>query len=228
MSQAQEPEMTFDPTFWHEHWLSNGPSAASSTVPANPYVLQEARAHPDPNANGSSASALEVGCGAGNEALALAQAGWEVTAVDTSAEALRIAADRAAAQDLSERVTWVEADATSWSPQSHYDLVTCSYVHTPLPQAELLLRLAEWVAPGGTLLMVGHAPGHHGHHDHGEHGHSEHGHPPEEAADQLQPLADALNHHQWSVSTREVARTVALQDGPVKTLYDVVLRAERR
>lgn len=225
MSEAQEPEMTFDATFWHEHWRSNGPSAAMSTVTANPYVLQEAQGLPAPNIASSSPSVLEIGCGAGNEALALAQAGWEVTAVDTSAEALKIGAERAAAQDLSERVTWVKADATTWSPQSHYDLVTCSYVHTPLPQPELLLRLAGWVAPGGALLMVGHAPGHH---DHGHHSHGDHDHPPEEAAGQLKPLEDALNNHQWLVSTREVARTIALQDGREKALYDVVLRAERR
>lgn len=224
MSDAQQPEMTFDPAFWHEHWRSNGPMAGMGTVPANPYVLQQAQRRPAPNTASWAPSALEVGCGAGNEALALAQAGWEVTAVDTSPEALKIAADRAAAQGLSDRVTWVEADATSWSPSSCYDLVTCSYVHTALPQSELLRRLADWVAPAGALLMVGHAPGHHGH---GDHGH-EHGHPPEEATDRLQPLAEALDCSQWSVSTRETARTVTLQDGQEKTLHDVVLCAQRR
>lgn len=222
MSAEKEHPMTFEPAFWHQHWRDAAPSAARSRAPVNPYVLKEAGAHPD--LADSAPSAMDVGCGIGTEALALAQIGWIVTAVDTSADALRIAAERAEVLDLAEKITWVEADITSWSPESQYDLVTSSYVHTRLPQPELLRRLAGWAAPGGTVLMVGHAPGHHNHGDHG--------HPPEEATDQLELLTDALSIGEWAVHTTKTSRTVPLADGQQKTqhktLHDVVLRAERR
>lgn len=210
--------MTFGPAFWHQHWRDAAPSAARSRAPVNPYVLQEASAHPD--LADSAPSALDVGCGIGTEALALAQKGWIVTAVDTSAEALRMAAERAEVLGLAEKITWVEADITGWSPESHYDLVTSSYVHTRLSQPELLRRLAGWVTPGGTVLMVGHAPGHHNHGDHG--------HPPEEATDQLELLTDALDSRDWAIRAASTSRTVPLAGGETRILHDVVLRAERR
>lgn len=234
MSEAKNPAMAFDPDFWHEHWRSAGPSGAMSSAPANPYVMHEAAARPDLGSSdlGSSdpgaptPAALEVGCGAGTEALALARAGWAVTAVDTSADALRTAAQRAADQGLEEKLTWVQADVTIWSPESQYDLVTCSYVHTLMPQPRLLRRLAGWTAPGGTLLMVGHAPG--------QHSPGEHSHPPKEATDQLALLTDALDTHDWAISAFRTSRTVSMPGsqltpgGKQKTLHDVVLRAQRR
>lgn len=210
--------MTFDRAFWHDHWRDADVSKAMSTAPVNPYVLQEASARPESAV--AAPSALEVGCGTGNEALALAQAGWTVTALDTSADALRVAAERAEVRGLTDWITWVEADVTSWSPESAYDLVTCSYVHTLLPPPELLRRLAGWVAPGGALLMVGHAPG--------QHSHDDHGHPPAEATDQLEDLKATLTSSEWAVRTVKTSRTAPLADGQQKTLHDVVLRAERR
>lgn len=216
MSAPKEPAKTFDPAFWHEHWREAAPGVVSSK-PVHPSVLQEAESRP---ARSDSPTALDVGCGAGAEAFTLALAGWRVTAVDTSADALEIAAERAASLGLEERITWVQADATSWSPASTFDLVTCLYVHTLLPQPELLSRLASWVAPRGTLLMVGHAPGSPHHHHHG--------HPPEEAADQLEPLAAALARDSWSIRAARSSRTVSRNDGQPETLHDVVLRAGRR
>lgn len=118
-------------------------------IPANPYVPQLA-------ATVEPGTALEVGCGTGNEAIALAEADWEVTAVETSAEALTRAKHRA--HGVGPEISWVHADATTWEPSHGYDLVTCSYVHTLLPQPQLLSRLAGWVNPGGRLLMVAHPP----------------------------------------------------------------------
>lgn len=91
-----------------------------------------------------------AGCGEGTEALWLAEHGWRVTAVDLSEEVLRHARERSSA------VEWVCADLLSWAPDGQFDLVATHYVHAAGPLFE---RLAEWVAPGGTLLVVGH---HHG------------------------------------------------------------------
>ena len=54
------------------------------------------------------------------------------------------------------RITWTAADLTGWEPTSRFDLVTSHYVHVPGPPEALFARLASWVAPGGTLLVVGH------------------------------------------------------------------------
>lgn len=101
--------------------------------------------------------ALEVGCGEGADAIWLALQGWRVTAVDVSQVALdraAIAADKAGAA-----VSWKCADVLTTSLGEH-DLVSVQYpalAHSPNEDAIRALLAA--VAPGGTLLVVGHAPG---------------------------------------------------------------------
>jgi hypothetical protein len=57
------------------------------------------------------------------------------------------------------RIKWVEGDLTVWAPPSeHFDLVVCLYVHVAGSVEEMVRRMASGVAPGGTLLMVGHRP----------------------------------------------------------------------
>jgi len=61
--------------------------------------------------------------------------------------------------ELSERVTWVEGDLAKWTvPTSHFDLVACLYVHVADSVQEMVRRMANGVAVGGTLLLVGHRP----------------------------------------------------------------------
>jgi 2-polyprenyl-3-methyl-5-hydroxy-6-metoxy-1,4-benzoquinol methylase len=105
--------------------------------------------------------ALDAGCGHGSDTLWLAAHGWRVTAVDFSAAALGHARSmaEAAGADIAGRVDWVEADLSSWIPQpGHYDLVTCLYVHVAGSVEEMVRRMAAALAPGGTLLLVGHRP----------------------------------------------------------------------
>lgn len=100
--------------------------------------------------------ALDVACGEGRNALWLAARGWDVTGVDFSAVAL----DRA--RELSEgapgQVRWVQSDAhdsTSWG--GPFDLVVMAYLHLPPGERRSALHTAAAVlAPGGTLLVVGH------------------------------------------------------------------------
>jgi len=105
--------------------------------------------------------ALDAGCGHGSDTLWLAAHGWQVTAVDFSAAALthaRSTADAAGA-DVAGRVDWVEADLASWTPQpGRYELVACLYVHVAGSVEEMVRRMGAGVAPGGTLLLVGHRP----------------------------------------------------------------------
>ncbi|MFI6518081.1 class I SAM-dependent methyltransferase [Spirillospora sp. NPDC050679] len=100
--------------------------------------------------------ALDVGCGEGADALWLARRGWRVTAVDISRTALERAA--AAAADVADRVAWARADLAALSPPvGAFDLVSVQYFPLPRrPDHRALRGLLAAVAPGGTLLVVGH------------------------------------------------------------------------
>lgn len=99
-------------------------------------------------------TALDVGCGEGADALWLAGRGWRVTAVDLAAAAIR----RAREHDGAAAVDWIEADVMRWLPPGRFDLVTSQYLHLPGDKQAFFGRLADAVAPGGTLLVVGHDP----------------------------------------------------------------------
>lgn len=106
-------------------------------------------------ADRSPGSAIDLGAGEGRHARWLAERGWAVTAVDFSEVGLE--QGRSLTGDGPGRVEWVTADATDWSPEAPVDLVLVAYLH--LPSAALigvLRRLPDWVAPGGTLLVLGH------------------------------------------------------------------------
>jgi SAM-dependent methyltransferase len=100
--------------------------------------------------------ALDLACGAGRNAVWLAEQGWAVTGADFSevalANARRLAADRGV------EVEWVEADLREWEPaRQAFDLVAVLYLQLPAEERQsVLARAAEAVAPGGTLLVVGH------------------------------------------------------------------------
>lgn len=107
--------------------------------------------------------ALDAGCGHGSETLWLAARGWRVTAVDFSPSVLAHARSTAATlgSDVAERIEWVEGDLGVWTPEAgRYDLVVSLYVHVAGSVGEMVARLASGVAPGGTLLLVGHLPVH--------------------------------------------------------------------
>jgi thioredoxin reductase/SAM-dependent methyltransferase len=106
--------------------------------------------------------ALDVGSGEGADAVWLAERGWRVTAVDISAAALERAAAHAAdvGPQAAGRIEWTRADLREEPPaEGAYDLVSSQFMHLPAePRRELFARLAAAVAPGGTLLIVGHHP----------------------------------------------------------------------
>lgn len=200
---------SFDKDYWHEHWrqgLTDGSTggAAMAVAPPNPHLLTEI-ADLDPG------SALDVGCGAGAEAIWLAARGWQVTAADIASPALAVAADRAAASDVVAAITWVEADLTTWSPSTTFDLVTTFYAHPAGSQLALYERIGSWVAPGGTLLIVGHAR------SGGDH--------PHEASVTPAAAATALKEERWEVAVAEEMRRTS--DEGIE-LHDVVVRAVRR
>jgi SAM-dependent methyltransferase len=221
----------FDQSYWDAHYEQGG-SAAGHQLPPNPYLVDEVSELPP-------GSALEAGCGEGAEALWLGRAGWQVTAVDIAAEPLARAAERAGAQGMGDRIEWVRADLSSWEPERTYDLVTTHYAHPSMPQLEFYDRLSAWVAPGGSLLVVGHlqsghgAPGGHGGqgtpHAHADRG-AQHDHqPPAAASVTATGITDRLDPATWDVVTAgEYTRTLDGTGGGHGILQDVVVRAVRR
>lgn len=211
----------FDQDYWESHWRDA--EGSGDLIPPNPYLVAE-------TSGLVPGTALDAGCGEGAEARWLAAQGWQVTAADISSEAL----DRARSQPGSDTVRWVRADLGTWEPGTAYDLVTTHYAHPAMPQLDFYDRVARWVSPGGTLLVVGHLQsGGHGH-GHGEghgHGHRE-GHdpgPPAHASVTAADVAGRLDPAAWDVRTaQEPVRSLGERGGHEMTLHDVVVRAVRR
>jgi SAM-dependent methyltransferase len=103
-------------------------------------------------------TALEVGCGEGADALWLAARGWKVTGIDISYVALERAAAQGKLHGL--QVDWRQIDLLEEAvPPGPYDLVAAHFMHLPSAMRRTLYgQLAEVVAAGGTLLLVGHHP----------------------------------------------------------------------
>ena len=101
----------------------------------------------------ASGKALELGCGVGHNSLWLAQRGWTVTGVDSSASAISDAHSAAAAAGL--RPVFRIADITTWRPVSRFDLVISMFALPArgMGRSRLLETAAAAVAPGGTILI---------------------------------------------------------------------------
>jgi SAM-dependent methyltransferase len=119
------------------------------TAQPNRFVVEELRELPP-------GRALDLGSGEGRNAVWLAERGWQVTAVDFSSVALDKARRLAQAQGLT--VDWVLADLRGYRPEpGAYDLVLVAYLHlSPLERVAVLAGAVGALAPGGTLLVIGH------------------------------------------------------------------------
>lgn len=212
----------FDRQYWDEIWQGDRAGSMGAGAP-NPHLVREIADLPP-------GTALDAGCGAGAEAIWLAERGWRVTGADIAAAALERAAERACARGLAGQVEWVRADLSVWDPGTRFDLVTTHYAHPAMPQLEFYDRTASWVAPGGTLLIVGHL--HHQADGDGQaqaHGHGHGDGPPAAASATAATITQRLDRTAWDVVTaRESHRTPDGHDGPGVTLHDVVVRATRR
>lgn len=106
--------------------------------------------------------ALDIGCGEGADALWLAENGWSVHAVDASAVAVfrahseQVRREAASGEPLG--ITWkvADVDRDQVSGQT-FDLVSLQFLHLePAERQRVWDRAKNAVAPGGTLLIVGH------------------------------------------------------------------------
>jgi len=208
--------MEFDESFWDERYRQHGEHASVWSGEPNAQLVAEVADLPP-------GSALDVGAGEGADAAWLARRGWRVTAVDISSVALARAA--AALEDEPEtaaRITWQHQDLTaSPPPAGTFDLVSAQFLQLPAPQRDgVYSRLAASVAPGGTLLIVGH-------------------HPSDLDTSVRRPstpgllftaeeIAASLDPHEWEIVTcTSRPRTTSDSEGTPVTVQDAVLRARR-
>ncbi|GAA4282926.1 hypothetical protein GCM10022261_04570 [Brevibacterium daeguense] len=160
---------------WESRYRDEDGHHPDGTEP-HPIVLEQAesvaaRAR-DAGIPVSRVRAADLGSGSGRHALALAELGMSVTAIDFAASAHDLLRREAARRGIVDRITPVVADVSSWQPADSpgFDLIVAAYLHTDL---EVLTRSARLLAPGGRLVWIGHAPD------------SPHGPPPEVRRDSL-------------------------------------------
>ncbi|GAA3934812.1 SAM-dependent methyltransferase [Actinoplanes auranticolor] len=148
-SEAEATAM-FEPPSWDERY--SGPEKVWSGQPNPQLVAEVTRLTPG--------TALDVGCGEGGDVIWLAQQGWKVTGADFSANGLARAARHAEQAGVADRVDFWQVDARAFAAEGRtFDLVTSHFLHPPDGgMVEVTRRLTDAVAPGGHLLVVGHAP----------------------------------------------------------------------
>jgi SAM-dependent methyltransferase len=97
--------------------------------------------------------AVDLAAGEGRNAIWLARRGWDVTAVDFS----QVGLDKGRALADDTPVTWVCADATTWTAESAYDLALMAYLQLPADQRRSAVRHAfAGLRVGGTLFVIAH------------------------------------------------------------------------
>jgi methyl halide transferase len=95
------------------------------------------------------------GCGSGHDALALAQAGCRVVAVDYAEAAVALTRERLAVAGVAARVD--QADVLAWQPTVPLDAVyeqTCWCALHPDHWMAYAQQLQRWLHPGGRLLLM--------------------------------------------------------------------------
>ncbi|MCW5952791.1 MAG: methyltransferase domain-containing protein, partial [Propionibacteriaceae bacterium] len=200
------------PQFWEERYAS-ADRVWSGRVNQ---VLAEIAAELEPG------TALDLGCGEGGDVIWLAGHGWQATGVDISATAAARATEAARDAGLADHARFLAADAATLDRSGAYDLVTASFLHSSATasRTEILRRAADWVAPGGHLLIISHAappPWADAH---------AHAHRFLPAAEEVSTLG--LDGDAWAIRiAEERTRDVTSPDGEPATLEDSVILLRR-
>jgi SAM-dependent methyltransferase len=152
---------TGDATGWFEQVYADA-AAGKTRVPwdrgrANELLVQWAsgpyRNQPLRAADG--ARALVIGCGLGEDAEYIAGLGFATTAFDIAPTAIAAAMSRFSGSRVDYQVADLLAPPDRWSQA--FELVVESITVQALPdppRAAALVRLGEFVAPGGTLIVI--------------------------------------------------------------------------
>jgi SAM-dependent methyltransferase len=158
-AMASEFNARGDATGWFEHLYSSARGDAShvpwSDGEMHPLLVEWLDLT---KTRGEGRRALVIGCGLGEDAEGLAHTGFDVTAFDISKSAI----DWCKTRYPNTRVHYVVADALAppagW--RARFDFVLESYTLQALPtevRARAMPKIAELVAPNGTLLVIARA-----------------------------------------------------------------------
>ncbi|QIK66774.1 class I SAM-dependent methyltransferase [Nocardioides sp. HDW12B] len=153
---AEEFRALFEPEGWDERYAGSG--RTWSGRPNAQLVTEAGRLAP--RAAGAAGTALDLGCGEGGDVVWLAQQGWHVTGADFSQAGLERARAHAEEAGAAGQCDWWQVDARDLDADGRtWDLVTTHFLHpADGGMVAVVRRLADAVAPGGHLLVVGHAP----------------------------------------------------------------------
>lgn len=103
----------------------------------------------------SPGQAIELGCGTGTNAVTLAKAGWQVTGVDFSHRAIRLARQKARQNKV--LVDFLLADVTRLDGVTgHFDLILdigCFHSLSINAQSRYMANIERLLAPTGTYLL---------------------------------------------------------------------------
>lgn len=149
-----------EPLEWFEELYGKADVAGLSVVPwadlrPNPGLLDWLDRE---GIEGDGRSALVVGCGLGDDAQELARRGFAVTAFDISPSAITLAAQRFPSTSARFVVANLLCPPDAWL--GSFDLVQETYTLQVLParlRSDAIKRIASFVAPGGTLLVIARA-----------------------------------------------------------------------
>lgn len=136
-----------DATYWDERYRESESVWGASP---NRWVEQEV-------ADLAPGIALDLACGEGRNAVWLAGRGWRVHAVDFSRVGLAKGAELERRVLGAPTIDWVEADATAYAAAEPVDLALICYLQLGGEARRSAVRgAATALAPGGTLLVIGH------------------------------------------------------------------------
>jgi malonyl-CoA O-methyltransferase len=99
----------------------------------------------------------DIGCGTGRHALALVEAGAQVTGVDFSSGMLDVLRRKLARTDAAARLELVEHDLHEPLPlpDAHFDVVLCCLVLEHLPELDVMAsELRRITKPGGRVVLA--------------------------------------------------------------------------
>ncbi|NUS44624.1 MAG: class I SAM-dependent methyltransferase [Mycobacteriaceae bacterium] len=141
-----------DARVWDERYAS---SELVWGAPPNAVVVEQVTAL-------EGGRALDLGCGEGRNALWLASRGWEVDALDFS----QVGIDKGRtvgsklARSVRTRINWLRCDVTrleSAPVRGPFDLILMVFLQLKASERRTVVQAAAHrLAPGGTLLVLGH------------------------------------------------------------------------
>ena len=99
--------------------------------------------------------AVDIGCGSGVDSVYLAENGWQVTAMDFTAEALEMTRNRA--KEAGVELTLIQGDAVTHDLGATFDLVIDAGVLHNMKKhrhQDYRHQLLKWLKPDGEFVLV--------------------------------------------------------------------------